>query len=95
MGGWFRGEQTKMTGLADGVMHRTLVYVEGDASMRQFENREGKMDTALNIVQSGCNTSRLNLDTTANSGYANVERLEILDRRGGESPSAEERLVQE
>lgn len=31
--------------------HRTLVYVEGDASMRKYESREGKTESALSIVQ--------------------------------------------
>ncbi|OJZ82744.1 hypothetical protein ASPFODRAFT_50587 [Aspergillus luchuensis CBS 106.47] len=29
----------------------TLVFVEGDATMRQWENAEGKKQTALNITQ--------------------------------------------
>ncbi|KAA6412121.1 MAG: ssDNA binding [Lasallia pustulata] len=36
-----------LTGLEKG----TLVYVEGDCSMRSFENSEGKMQSALSVVQ--------------------------------------------
>ena len=32
------------------VAHRTLVYLEGDASMRKFE-KDGKVESALSIVQ--------------------------------------------
>ena len=31
---------------------RALMYVEGDASMRKFEREPGKVENALNIVQS-------------------------------------------
>lgn len=31
--------------------HRTLVYIEGDASMRKYESKEGKVESALSIVQ--------------------------------------------
>lgn len=31
--------------------YRTLVYVEGDASMRVYEDAEGKKTSSLNIVQ--------------------------------------------
>jgi single-stranded DNA-binding protein len=31
--------------------YRTLVYVEGDASMRVYEDAEGKKQSSLNIVQ--------------------------------------------
>ncbi|MCJ1304289.1 ssDNA-binding protein, mitochondrial [Hypocenomyce scalaris] len=31
----------------------TLVYIEGDCSMRSFENSEGKTQSALSIVQRG------------------------------------------
>jgi single-stranded DNA-binding protein len=33
---------------------RTLVYVEGDASMRQWEDAEGKKQSSLSIVQRMC-----------------------------------------
>ena len=32
------------------VADRTLVYLEGDASMRKFE-KDGKVESALSIVQ--------------------------------------------
>jgi single-stranded DNA-binding protein len=32
-------------------MHRTLVYVEGDASMSSYQDAEGKTRTSLNLVQ--------------------------------------------
>lgn len=35
-------------GLYDG---RTLVYLEGDASMRKYETKDGRTETALSIVQ--------------------------------------------
>ena len=31
--------------------YRTLVYVEGEASMRKFETKDGRADSALSIVQ--------------------------------------------
>lgn len=31
---------------------RTLVYVEGDASLRTYDDSEGKRHSALNILQS-------------------------------------------
>jgi len=34
-----------------GLQKGTLVYLEGDASMRNFENSEGKPQSALSIVQ--------------------------------------------
>ncbi|KAK1144582.1 ssDNA-binding protein, mitochondrial [Aspergillus melleus] len=34
-----------------GLPKGTLVFVEGDASMRQYEDAEGKKQSALNIVQ--------------------------------------------
>ncbi|MCJ1257936.1 ssDNA-binding protein, mitochondrial [Lignoscripta atroalba] len=34
-----------------GLQKGTLVYVEGDASMRSFENREGQKQNSLSIVQ--------------------------------------------
>lgn len=36
----------------------TLVYVEGDASMRSYENAEGQKQHALNIVQRMCSYLR-------------------------------------
>jgi hypothetical protein len=36
--------------LADVRSFRSLVYVEGDASMRQYETKEGKQETALSVV---------------------------------------------
>lgn len=33
------------------VIYRTLVYLEGDASMRSYENADGQKQTNLNIVQ--------------------------------------------
>lgn len=36
---------------ANAVDDRTLVYVEGDASLRTWENAEGQKQQALNIVQ--------------------------------------------
>lgn len=30
---------------------RTLIYLEGDATMRTFEDREGKKQSSLNIIQ--------------------------------------------
>lgn len=32
-------------------MHSTLVYLEGDASMRTYDDSDGKKQTSLNIVQ--------------------------------------------
>lgn len=32
--------------------YRTLVYVEGDASVRVYDDAEGKKTSSLNIVQS-------------------------------------------
>lgn len=37
--------------------YRTLVYVEGDATIQQYEDAEGKNRTALNIVQRKSETS--------------------------------------
>ncbi|KKK18266.1 hypothetical protein P175DRAFT_0501956 [Aspergillus ochraceoroseus IBT 24754] len=34
-----------------GLQKGTLVYIEGDATMRQWEDSEGKKQTTLNIVQ--------------------------------------------
>jgi len=34
-----------------GLGKSTLVYVEGHASMRKFENKDGKTESALSIVQ--------------------------------------------
>jgi len=31
--------------------YRTLVYLEGDATMRTFEDSDGKKQSALNVVQ--------------------------------------------
>ena len=31
--------------------HRTLLYVEGDATMRQYDDNEGRKQSALSIVQ--------------------------------------------
>lgn len=47
--------------------HRTLVFVEGDATMRQWENAEGKKQTALNITQR--TSSSLNLNTMKQTTY--------------------------
>jgi single-stranded DNA-binding protein len=33
------------------VIYSTLVYLEGDASMRSYEDADGKRHSALNIVQ--------------------------------------------
>ena len=33
------------------MVYRTLVYVEGEASIRLYEDAEGKKQSALNIVQ--------------------------------------------
>lgn len=32
-------------------IYRTLVYIEGDASVRVYEDAEGKRQSSLNIVQ--------------------------------------------
>lgn len=39
------------------LIYRTLVYLEGEASMSQFQDAEGKNRSALNIVQRECNCS--------------------------------------
>ena len=40
---------------ADGLCgYRTLVYLEGDASMRKYETKDGRTETALSIVQREC-----------------------------------------
>ena len=83
-----------MRGLTDAVMRRTLVYVEGDATMRPYENREGKTEYGLNIVQSECCPPLPLTDVITNSGLADVEKLEILERRS-EQLSTEQRLEQE
>ncbi len=36
---------------ADNLRYRTLVYVEGDASMSQYQDADGKNRSSLNIVQ--------------------------------------------
>jgi len=41
-----------MTKYTDKKFCRTLVYVEGDASMGQYTDADGKPRTALNILQS-------------------------------------------
>lgn len=33
------------------MSHSTLVYFEGDATMRSYDDAEGKKQTALNLVQ--------------------------------------------
>lgn len=33
------------------MFDRTLVYLEGDASIRSYEDQEGRKQTSLNIVQ--------------------------------------------
>lgn len=40
--------------LANLTCDRTLVYVEGDASLRSWENAEGQRNQALSIVQRMC-----------------------------------------
>lgn len=37
--------------MADLSVRRTLVYVEGDASMSQYQDAEGKPRSSLNLVQ--------------------------------------------
>lgn len=36
---------------ANGFDYSTLVYLEGDASMRSWENAEGQRNSGLSIVQ--------------------------------------------
>lgn len=33
------------------VRHRTLVYLEGDASMSTYQDKEGKTQSSLNVIQ--------------------------------------------
>ncbi|KAF9894065.1 ssDNA-binding protein, mitochondrial [Aspergillus nanangensis] len=49
----------------------TLVYVEGDASMRQWEDAEGKKQSTLNIVQRSFEVLKRpsNPEDAASSGY--------------------------
>lgn len=44
--------QPSCTGHSDIILYRTLVYVEGDASMRSYEDADGKRQSSLSIVQS-------------------------------------------
>lgn len=36
------------------ALNRTLVYLEGEASMRKYESKDGKVESALSIVQRKC-----------------------------------------
>jgi hypothetical protein len=44
--------QLSCTAHSDMVPCRTLVYVEGDASMRSYEDADGKRQSSLSVVQS-------------------------------------------
>lgn len=86
---------TKDTGAnSDGC--RTLVYVEGDASMRKYESREGKTENALSIVQRLFPTTILpDLNAQlADLFLPRTEKLEILKRPEQQS-SGEEQMQQE
>ena len=48
--GWYRMEWNGVLMFGVGVI-RTMVYVEGDAQMRQYDDSEGKRQSALSIVQ--------------------------------------------
>jgi single-stranded DNA-binding protein len=37
--------------IADNIYGRCLVYIEGDAAIKQYEDAEGNNRSALNIVQ--------------------------------------------
>ena len=59
------------------ILDRSLVYVEGDVKMQKFENREGQVQSALNITQSESLPFALEAaKLTLASG-----RINILDRR--------------
>lgn len=75
------------------LAYRTLVYVEGDASMRQWEDSEGKKQSTLNIVQ------RKRLDHLAEGLMSGEDRrltavfiglgnLEVLKRPANSEDSA-------
>jgi hypothetical protein len=57
-------------------MHRTLVYVEGDASISQYQDAEGKNRSSLNVVQRKLTFPLLylRLDTLTPA----TEKLEVL-----------------
>jgi single-stranded DNA-binding protein len=62
--------------MADLSVRRTLVYVEGDASMSQYQDAEGKPRSSLNLVQ---RKLPLSLQSIHNSVTDNpAEKLEVL-----------------
>ena len=47
-------------------VYRSLVYVEGDASMNKFTAKDGTPQSALSIVQRGSSSWRLGVEDSAN-----------------------------
>ncbi|MCJ1249321.1 ssDNA-binding protein, mitochondrial [Trapelia coarctata] len=81
----------RLLGLGKG----TLVYVEGDASMRKYESKEGKTESALSIVQRSCRAYPFRLGRqSTNMFLSRIEKLEILKRPDQQSP-AEDQMQQE
>ena len=63
-----------MKPIADLDLYRTLVYLEGEASMSQFQDAEGKSRSALNIVQ----RQSTHPHSVHSTDLYSAERLEVL-----------------
>ena len=62
-------------------IYRTLVYVEGDASVRVYEDAEGKKQSSLNIVQRSSKPPMIDfLVAKTQLNFAYTGTLEVLKR---------------
>lgn len=62
--------------IADWNVRRTLVYVEGDASISQYQDAEGKPRSSLNLVQRKLSFPLTIIHNSATKSCA--EKLEVL-----------------
>lgn len=67
------------------VLYRTLVFVEGDASINQWEDAEGKSRTTMNIVQRQLHRLRRTLAyfELYTDLFCNIGNLEVLRKPSG------------
>lgn len=50
------------------MIDRTLVYVEGEATMNTYEDSQGKKQSALNLVQTKIEVLKRNARDSSDSG---------------------------
>lgn len=65
------------------ICDRTLVYLEGDASMRSYEAADGQKHSSLNILQRKISFPGVSLSITQKSGtdmHLDPGNLEVLKR---------------